>query len=260
MTAVHDPGAPLRLAVLGATGNLGRQVCRQALDAGWDLGVGVRSRQRLDAAVAARARVADIDLARTTAAPLAAWLDGHDAFVFCAGVVTEGDAFVRGFDLAVSAVEALPAARRPVCWFLAGAALLPLDARGRMGVDLPKVRNTYGPHRVNHQRLLRSDIDWRLLCPGPMVDQPPLGLQRLRLSVERLPAPLPGLAQALPSALVLPLFAAKIPQMIVSYADAAAVMLAHARPDDAWSRCRVGVALPVGMRGRKDQWAAQPSP
>ena len=36
------------------------------------------------------------------------------------------------FDKAVSAVEALPASSRPVSGFMAGAALLPLDARGRL--------------------------------------------------------------------------------------------------------------------------------
>lgn len=245
------------IAVLGATGNLGRQICAQALERGWALSVGVRNRNRLPPGVAAKAEVVDVDLASTPIEPMASWLAGRDVLVFCAGVVTQGEAFVSAFDKAVSAVESLPADQRPVCWFLAGAALLPLDSTGRLGVDLPKVRDTYGPHRQNHQRLLRTDIDWRLLCPGPMVDQPPMGRERLRLSIEGLPAPLPGVARLLPSALVLPLFALTIPQMIVPYADASAVMLDHVKPGDACSRRRVGLALPVGMKGRKDQWAAK---
>ena len=58
--------------------------------------------------------------------------------------------------------------------------------------------------------------------------------------------------------LLLLLFASKVPQMIVPYADAAALMLAHLEPRDAMSRHRVGLALPVGMRGKKDTWAAKP--
>lgn len=249
---------PISIAVLGATGNLGRQVCRQALDRGWQLSVGVRARGRLEPETAAHARIADFDLAAATAGQLASFLSGHDVFVFCAGVVTEGEAFVRLFDKAVSAVEALPASGRPVSWFVAGAALLPLDARGRLGVDLPKVRGTYWPHRKNYERLQRSDIDWRLLCPGPMADQPALGLQRLRVSIDRLPAPMPAIAGALPAPLVLPLFAMLIPSLIVSYADAASVILAHVQREDTTSRHRVGVALPAGIKGRKDKWAAAP--
>ncbi|MFM8532486.1 MAG: NAD(P)-dependent oxidoreductase, partial [Acidimicrobiia bacterium] len=156
------------------------------------------------------------------------------------------------------ALETLRPDRRPVSWFLAGAALLALDSTGRRGVDLPKVRDIYWPHQQNYERLLRSDLDWRLLCPGPMVDQPALGMQRLRVSQDSLPTPLPAIARALPSALVLPLFAMKIPQMIIPYADAASVILASVHPGDAASRHRIGVALPVGMKGKKDQWAAQP--
>ena len=247
----------LSIAVLGATGNLGQHIARQSLDRGWNLSVAVRNRSRLAPEVAARAHVTDLDLTSATIEQLSSFANGHDIFVLCAGVVTEGEAFVRLFDKAVSAIEVLRTDHRPVCWFLAGAALLPLDATGRLGVDLPKVRDTYWPHRKNYERLQRSDIDWRLLCPGPMVEQPALGLQRLRISIDSLPTPLPAIARSLPAPLALPLFAMKIPEMIIPYSDAASVVLANVQPGDSASRHRIGVALPVGMRGKKDQWAAK---
>lgn len=249
----------LSIAVFGATGNLGQHVARGALDLGWNLSVAVRNRSRLASEIAARARITDLDLASATLEQIASFVGGHDVVVFCAGVVTQGEAFVHMFDKAVSALETLEPGRCPVCWFLAGAALLPLDVKGRLGVDLPKVRDTYWPHRKNYERLLRSSLDWRLLCPGPMVEQPPLGLQRLRVSVDALPAPLPGIARSLPDIFVLPLFAMRIPQMIVPYADAAAVILGNVQRNEAMSRRRIGVALPVGMKGKKDVWAAKPA-
>lgn len=246
------------IAVLGATGNLGRHVARQALDLGWALSVAVRHRGRLVSDVASRARITDLDLSQATNEQLASFAAGHDVFVACAGVVTEGDGFVHLIDRVVTALETLPPDQRPVCWFLAGAALLPLDAKGRLGVDLPKVRGTYWPHRKNFERLQRSSLDWRLLCPGPMVEQPAMGLERLRVSIDSLPAPLPRIARSLPGALVLPLFAMKIPEMIIPYADAASVILANVQPQGPTSRHRVGVALPVGMKGKKSEWAARP--
>lgn len=246
------------VAVLGATGNLGQHVARQVLDRGWSLSVAVRNRVRLTPETSARARITDIDLDSASIEQLSHFADGRDVFVFCAGVVTEGETFVRHFDKAVSAIEAIPRDRRPVCWFLAGAALLPLDATGRRGVDLPKVRDTYWPHRKNFERLQESELDWRLLCPGPMVEQPALGLQRLRISIDCLPTPLPAVGRVLPALLVLPLFAMKIPEMIIPYADAASVILANVERGDTSSRHRIGVALPVGMKGKKDQWAAKP--
>ncbi|MGQ0721977.1 MAG: NAD(P)-dependent oxidoreductase [Candidatus Eiseniibacteriota bacterium] len=246
------------IAILGATGNLGRHVAKQALAHGWELSVAVRNRGRLAPDVASSAHVTDLDLTMATTEQLASFAAGHDVFVSCAGVVTEGEAFVRLVDGVVTALESLQPDKRPVCWFLAGAALLPLDATGRMGVDLPKVSDTYWPHRKNYERLQRSSLDWRLLCPGPMVEEPAIGLQRLRVSIDSLPASLPAIARSLPSLLVLPLFAMKIPEMIIPYADAASVILANVEAHGSTTRHRVGVALPIGMKGKKQVWSAQP--
>jgi hypothetical protein len=202
--------------------------------------------------------VIDLDLTSASPDKIAAFAAGHDVLVSCAGVVSEGQAFVHLVDAIVTALESLETSKRPVCWFLAGAALLPLDAKGRLGVDLPKVRNTYWPHQKNHERLQHSTLDWRLLCPGPMVELPALGLDRLRVTIDSLPAPLPRIASTLPASLVLPLFAMKIPEMIIPYADAASVILSNIAPGGSMSRHRVGVALPVGMKGKKSQWVAQP--
>jgi hypothetical protein len=121
------------------------------------------------------------------------------------------------------------------------------------------VGDTYWPHRTNFERLQRSVLDWRLLCPGPMVDQPGLGWDRLRISIDTLPSPLPALARLLPATLLLlPWFAMRIPQMIIPYADAAAVMLNNLSADSPMARKRVGIALPLGMRGKKTQWTARP--
>jgi hypothetical protein len=141
---------------------------------------------------------------------------------------------------------------------MAGAALLDLDDRGRRGVDLPRVASMYWPHRANFECLRHTALDWRLLCPGPMVDQPALGLARLRISLDRVPVQLPVAIRFPPGALVLPFFVYRIPEMIVPYADAAALMLANLTPSGEMSRRRVGLALPVGMRGEKAQWAARP--
>lgn len=86
-----------------------------------------------------------------------------------------------------------------------------------------------------------------------MVDEPALGLDRLRISLDALPVEIPAAARALPDPSFLPVSAALIPQMVVPYADAAALMLANLDPGNAMSRHRVGLALPVGMRGRKAQ-------
>jgi hypothetical protein len=217
----------------------------------------VRAAARIPPDLQGRIDVRSCDLAAAEPAELAGLLTGHDAVINCVGHVADGERFVSLFDRIVTGLESLPAADQPVGWFLAGAAMLDIDDSGRRGVDLPKVQSTYWPHRANFERLERSGLDWRLLCPGPMVDEPPLGLERVRISLDRLPVEVPAAARLLPRPLLLPVFATFIPQMIVPYADAAALMLAYLDRGDIFARHRVGVALPAGLRGRKSEWTAR---
>lgn len=246
-----------KVLILGATGSLGRHVTQQAIAAGHEVSTLVRTPSKLPAEVRDRVEVRRADLAATSASELAAMFENHDAVINTAGLVTEGQGFVDLVSRVVAGLEYMPERDRPVSWFMGGAALLDLDTRGRRGVDLPRVGSTYWPHRANFDRISRTGLDWRILCPGPMVVQQALGLGRIRTSLDRVPVRVPAFARALPAALLLPIFVQRIPEMIVPYADAAALILANLTPSDAMSRHRVGLALPVGMRGRKAQWAAR---
>ena len=237
-----------RLVILGATGSLGRHVVRQALAAGHELTVLVRTPSKLPPEDRSRVSLHTGDLSAPVPLDL---VRGRDALINCAGHVAEADTFVALVDRLVTSVDSLPVEEQPVCWFLAGAAILDLGASGRRAVELAPVKATYWPHQANLDRLTRSGLDWRLLCPGPMVDEPALGLQRLRISLDVLPVQVPASARALSGPQLLPAFASLIPEMIVPYADAAAVMLRNLGRDNAMSRRRVGLALPVGMIGRK---------
>jgi putative NADH-flavin reductase len=233
-------------------------VARQASSAGYEVSALVRTASKLPADIAEAVVVHEADLLEMSSSRLAALLGEHDAVVNTAGFVTDGQRFVDLVDRIVSGLESLPSARSPVCWFMAGAALLDLDARGRLGVDLPRIASTYWPHRANFDRLRHTELDWRILCPGPLVERPPLGLARMRISVDRLPVHAPAFHRFLPGVLALPFFVRRVPEMIVSYADVAALMLANLTPWGEMSRHRVGLALPVGMRGKKERWTARP--
>ena len=193
-----------RLIIFGATGSLGRHVLGQALAARHEVTVLVRTPSKLPPETVPRVSIHTGDLNALAPADLAGLIAGHDALINCAGHVTEGEGLVHLLDRVVTSVELL-SPLRPVCWFLAGAALLDIGASGRRGVELPKVKSTYWPHRINFERLGRSRLDWRLLCPGPMVEQPALGLDRLRISLDKLPVQVPAFAGVLPGPLLVPL-------------------------------------------------------
>lgn len=247
-----------RVAILGATGSLGKHLVRQALAEGHEVSVLVRTPARLPADERHRVSVRTCDLSSCSPAELTSWLEGHDAVINAAGVVTEGQRFVDLVDRIVGSLEAMAPSGRPACWFLAGVSVLDIDRSGRRGVDLPRIGRIYAPHRVNFERLQRTDLDWRLLCPGPMVEREPLGTGRLRVGVDRLPVDVPKIGARLPGPLLLPVFGYLIPEMIIPYADAASFVLAHLARGGPLSGHRVGLALPAGMRGRKDRWIARP--
>jgi hypothetical protein len=220
----------------------------------------VRSPSRVPAETAEHSDVVAADLMTAPLDAVARFAEGRDALVCCAGNVEEGERFVALVDRVASAVELVPDTVRPLCWFMAGAALLDLDASGRKAVDVPQIREVYWPHRANFERLSRSSLAWSLLCPGPMVDQPAVGLDRLRISTEGLPVVMPPDVDRLTFPELIPHFVARLPEMIVPYADAASLMLAHVSRGGSMSRKRVGLALPIGMRGTKDLRTTRQSP
>ena len=171
-----------RIMILGATGSLGKHVTEQAVAANHEVSVLVRTPAKLPADLRDRVTVHQADITALPASQLAALARNQDALINAAGHVSEGQRFVALVDHIVTSVETLPASERPLCWFLAGAALLDIGDTGRRGVDLPPIRKTYWPHAENFTRLRSSSLDWRLLCPGPMVEEPPVGLPRLRVS------------------------------------------------------------------------------
>ncbi len=246
-----------KIMVLGATGSLGKILVRQAIASGHEVSVVARSSSKLAPDIREKVIEYQADIRETKVSHLAALFFNQDVIINTAGNVADGQSFVYLVDRIVTSLESIQSNGWPVCWFMAGAGLLDIDNRGRRGVDMPFIRSTYWPHRLNYERICRTTLDWRILCPGPMVDEPQLGFDRMRTSLNRLPVHVPAFTRFLPGALVVPFFTYRVPEMIVSYADAAALILANVTPGGSMSRRRVGMALPASMRGKKKRWTAR---
>ena len=203
-----------------------------------------------------RVKIHHADISALSANQLETLLGGHDAVINTAGRVGDGDRFVALVAHIVNGLETIKPANRPPAWFIAGAGLLDIGDTPRRGLDLPMIKKTYWPHAENFKRLEESTLDFRLLCPGPMVEGAPVGLEKLRVTLDRLPVQTPPAVERLPDWLLVPVFARRVPEMIIPYADAAALMLRNLEPGGVMSRHRVGLALPVSMKGKKDRWTA----
>ena len=108
-----------RRIILGSTGSLGRRVLRQALAAGHEVTVFVRTPSKLPPEVAWTG-VGATQAISSAHVPLDL-IRGQDALINCAGHVADGETFVGLVDRIVTGVDSLAGAEQPVCWFLAGA-------------------------------------------------------------------------------------------------------------------------------------------
>jgi putative NADH-flavin reductase len=243
----------VRLFLLGATGNSGRRILRFALERGHQVTAFVRNQKKFLKILGRRPPqslnlvVGDID----KSAQLAGAMIGHDVVINAAGYVTEGDRFTQLVQNVIQQTSnSLGAGSR--LWQFGGAAVLDIPGADIMAVDLPMVPKIYEAHRTNLNALRASSLDWSMLCPGPMIEAPNgEPTKGLRLSVDQWPVQRPGYAYLLPKVALAFAFKQKVPELTISYEDAADVILSNLGRNGRFSCRRVGVALPVGLRNLK---------
>jgi uncharacterized protein len=243
----------VRLFLLGATGNSGRRILGFALQRGHQVTAFVRDRDKLMEILGGslpqglRVVVGDIE----NSAELAAAMTGHDAVISAAGYVTEGDRFTRLVQTVIQqTMNTLGAGIR--FWQFGGAAVLDIPGTNLKGVDLPMVPRIYEAHRTNLNTLTNSSLDWSMLCPGPMIEAPNgEPTKGLRLSVDEWPVTRPAYTRLLPNVALAIAFKQVIPELTITYEDAAEVILSNLDRNGPFSRKRVGVALPPGARNNK---------
>lgn len=243
-----------KVIVIGAAGNLGRRLVSRGLAHGHEVTAFVRTASNFAAKTGPtdRSPVKVIEGDVLDAQSLSAAVRGHDVVVNTAGHAADGRAFVELFKAVLAVVEReLPTPGR--FWALAGAAALTIPHYD--GVGLPGVPKIYASHKENWQALETSRLDWSLMCPGPMIAAPSGQIRSdLRVSTDIVPYHVPGWAGLAPRLALSLLMKSKLPELIVSYEDVADIMMSNLLPAGRFSRHRVGVALPVGERGRKENW------
>ena len=244
----------MKIFLLGATGNSGQRILRLALQRAHEVTAFARDETKLhslvDRPIPPNLHVSAGDISRP--ADIAGLMAGHDAVINAAGQVTDGAAFTQLVRTVIdSAVASLGEGGR--FWLFGGAAVLDAPGAHVMGVDLPKVPKVYEAHRTNFNAVRETPLDWSMLCPGPMIGaangKPTRGL---RLSVDEWPVARPAYTYFLPRLALAFAFKQMVPELTISYEDAAEVILDNLSKNGRFSRRRVGVALPPGVRNYKD--------
>ena len=246
-------GAVMKIFLLGATGNAGRRILKLALQRKHEVTAFVRDGAQLlslvDRPDQSNLRVSVGEISKS--ADIDRMMIGHDVVINAAGNVMNGSAFSQLVRTVIDATTAgLGEGGR--LWTFGGAALLNVPGTDIMGVDLPKVPRVYQEHRTNLDALRRSPLDWSILCPGPMIaseNGKPTG--NLRLSVDEWPMKPPAYTYVLPRLAMAFALKQRMPEMTITYEDAAEVIVNNLSKRGLFSRHRVGAALPPGVRKYK---------
>lgn len=239
----------MKMLILGAAGETGRRLVVAALQAGHQVTAFARNADTLSPLLGAHASAATVTVGDVMDAPsLAAAMAGQDVVINAAGNAWDG----AGFPILVQHVlRVADAALGPGgrFWFFGGAAVLDVPGTGLMGVDLPGVPAVYQAHRANFEAAKATQLDWSMLCPGPMVAAPTgQAHEGLRLAADTWPFAGPRFAGMLPRVALTVAFARRRGEITIAYEDAVAVILGHLARNGPFARRRVGVALPPGMR------------
>jgi hypothetical protein len=243
----------MKVFLLGATGNSGRRILRSAIERGHQVTAFVRDQNKLLEILGQRLpeSLQVIGGKIDESVELAATMVGHDVVINAAGHVSEGDRFTRLVQNVIQQTSnSLGAGSR--LWQFGGAAVLDIPDTSIMAVDLPLVPKVYEAHRTNLNALRASSLDWSMLCPGPMIEAPNgEPTKGLRLSIDQWPVQRPVYTYLLPKAALAFAFKQRVPELTISYEDAADVILSNLDRNGHFSRRRIGVALPVGLQNFK---------
>jgi uncharacterized protein len=239
----------VNIVIIGATGNSGRALTRAAINNGHEVTAIVRDPDKIDNFTKERVNVRTVDLFDHE--KLVAALRGHDVIINAAGYVTDLPGFVPLVAKVITAAEAALGDGGRL-WTFGGAALLDVPGTRTTTIDLPGIPQQYEAHRTNLKALQQTRLDWSIACPGPMIHSPDgHPTDGLIVSAEQWAVTGPSWLHRLPKPALSLAFQRIVPRITVYYEDVARVIIENLPRGGAFSRKRVGIALPKGTTRTK---------
>ncbi len=168
----------MKIALFGATGRTGRYILDQALADGHRVTVLARNPSKLPPGkYSLTIQLGDV----LDASAVDDVVFGQDAVISALGLGSSQqlDAFSRGVANIVTAMQTNKVRRLVL---VAGGGILLDRVTGQMRVAAPTYPAAYRPFAEEHRRiyelLQRTDLDWTLVCPTSMFDEPATGAVR----------------------------------------------------------------------------------
>ncbi|NQX60325.1 NAD(P)-dependent oxidoreductase [Paenibacillus qinlingensis] len=236
----------MNIIVFGATGNTGRRALEQGCKRGHEMTAFVRNSEKFYEQQGERSdthvKVIVDDMLNPVSVGEA--LSHQDVAIIAAGHAGQGEEFVHLVDNIISQCEIQPNFSGRV-WVMGGAGLLDIPYTGLIGNNLPGFPPAYRNHNRNYERLLKSELDWSIMCPGTMIDslEPP-GSVHLHVTTETLPISIPEMIKELSESDIAGYLFGRLQELDVAYDDVVKCMLDHIELGGLYKWKRVGLAYP----------------
>ena len=244
----------MRILIIGATGNSGLALTRLALSRGHAVTAFVRSEGKLKASLGPTAELSNLSVHVGNLSDLAGLskaMEGQDVVINAAGNATVDADYVQMVQSVISTADRVLGADGRF-WFFGGAAALDVPGTGIRTAELPLIPKLFRQHLENLAFATATSLDWSMLCPGPMITSPSgQPHQDLRISTDIWPVEGPGTNRLFKTIRALAAFKKRMPEMIISYEDAAKIILDNLEPGGRFAKKRVGAALPKGLTASK---------
>ena len=185
----------MKLTIFAATGGIGRQILKQAIDAGHDVTAVVRNPQKLPAELSRQVRVVTADLAAPDPAMLKSAVEGADAVLSGLGATSNSEAGVAAQGTrAIAAAMKAAGARRIVVVSAAPIGTVPSPAMPNppkhdpgdgfimQHVLSPLTKAVFRKHYADLAQmedvLRNSALEWTAVRPPRLTDKPLTGTYR----------------------------------------------------------------------------------
>lgn len=238
-----------KVLVLGATGNSGRRLVALGMERGHQVTAYVRNLDKLrtqyNGEIPAGLTAIEGDVLDPIT--LRAAMHGQDVVINAAGYLYQGESYVPLVSAVIEAAdEVLGAGGR--FWLFGGAAILEIPGTQYMLTDSPMMPGVFLAHRKNYEQVKATQLDWSMFSPGPMsAAENGKAHEGLRVTSDSLPVEFPAWARLVPKTAWPVLLRLKMPEMVITYEDAAKVIFDNLEVDSPLTKSKVGVALPPGM-------------
>jgi hypothetical protein len=131
-------------------------------------------------------------------------------------------------------------------WLFGGLPALDFPNTDVMSLDLPFFPSFYKIHKENYKLLLKSNLDWSFMCPGPMAPIESFdGSEIPYVTTEFLPYEVSPLVNRLPKICFSWIFLKRASETVVAFESVADIVMGNLKANGPYFKKRVGLAYRV---------------